>query len=52
MLKYYNKNDVAKGTLILGEGTKARKVGRSEATLRIPGAKKDYVLLGKDFSKI
>ena len=33
-------------------GTKARKVGRSEATLRIPGATKDYVLMGKDYSKI
>ena len=37
-----------KGTLYLVPGTKAIKVGRNEATLRIPGARKDYILLGKN----
>ena len=49
-IKYY-KNKDHKGTLILIKGSKARKVGRSEATLRIPGTKKDYVFLSKDPTK-
>ena len=46
-LKYYKNKDL-KGTLTLTKGSKALKVGRSEAILRIEGAKKDYILFSKD----
>ena len=50
-LKYYDKNGNEKNTIILVPGTKARKVGQNEATIRIPGATKDYILKGKNLRK-
>ena len=47
----YYKNLELRGSLFLIPGTKAIKIGRNECTLRIPGARKDYQLLGKDPEK-
>ena len=40
-----------RGDLILTKSSWARKIGRSEVQLRIPGLKKDYLLMAKDPKK-
>ena len=47
-LKYYNNNDVLKGKLNLTNDSYIRKVGKSEAILRIPGMKKEYFFKQKE----
>ena len=49
-LKYYHE-DKEKGSLNIVKGSKARKINRTEVEVAIPGAKKVYVLLGKEPSK-
>ena len=49
-IKYFHMNE-ERGNLILTKDSWARKISRGEVQLRIPGLKKDYILMAKDPKK-